>query len=524
MRARLMHRDRDFDREEPLPPNAQALKDDLDLEVLLGVMGGEDPFILGVVERALFCGLREPEAIRYRQDILDDAIANPEVVRDLYALAVETLARRRREYLGLYSSSPGSVLSGSLRVMDVLTEMLRKLRELADRSATKFHSEGFTRLFDELSSELDDEYLNRVDAELNELRFSHGASISARLGRGNGGSDFTLHRTRRRSWSERLKVVDRSTLSYRLADRDEAGGRALGELRDRGINRGADATAQSADHVVAFFEALVTELAFYIGCLNLRERLDPLGGHLSFPVLAEAGHPTFGARGLYDPCLRLRSKGAVVANDVDADGKGLVIITGANQGGKTTFLRSVGVAQLTMQAGMFVAADDLRADPRNAIFTHFRREEDAEMESGKLDEELARMSAIVGWARPGAMLLCNESFSSTNEAEGSQIAREITRALCEAGVKVLHVTHLYDFAEREYAKADPQALFLRAERTDDGRRSFRVLEGRPQPTSYGDDIYREVFGADAPERSHHRRAAADGARSRRSSIESGATG
>jgi DNA mismatch repair ATPase MutS len=524
MRARLMHRDRDFDREEPLPPNAQALKDDLDLDILLGAMGNEDPFILSVVERAMLCGLREPEAIRYRQEILDDAIANPDVVRDLYALAVETLARRRREHLGLFSSSPGSVLSGSLRVMDVLTEMLRKLRELADRNATKFHSEGFTRLFAELRSELDDEYLDRVEADLDELRLRRGAFISARLGRGNGGTNFTLHRAGRRSWSERLKLVDRSALSYRLAERDEAGGRALGELRDRGVNRAASATAQSADHVAAFVEALAAELAFYIGCLNLRERFDSLGGHLTFPVLTEAGRPTFGARGLYDPCLRLRGEGSVVANDVDADGKLLVIITGANQGGKTTFLHSVGMAQLMMQAGMFVAADDLRADPRNGIFTHFRREEDAEMESGKLDEELSRMSAIVDWARPGAMLLCNESFSSTNEAEGSQIAREITRALCEADVKVLHVTHLYDFAEREFAKSEPQTLFLRAERSEEGRRSFRMLEGGPQPTSYGDDVYRAVFGSHTPERPRRRPAAGDGVRSRRSSVQSGAAG
>ena len=65
---------------------------------------------------------------------------------------------------------------------------------------------------------------------------------------------------------------------------------------------------------------------------------------------------------LSDVCLALRAENPVVGNDVNADGKSLVIITGANSGGKSTFLRSVGLAQLMMQCGMFVAAVAYRAN------------------------------------------------------------------------------------------------------------------------------------------------------------------
>jgi DNA mismatch repair ATPase MutS len=82
-----------------------------------------------------------------------------------------------------------------------------------------------------------------------------------------------------------------------------------------------------------------------------------------------------------------------------------------------------------MQCGMFVAARQLRADARAGVFTHCKREEDASMESGKLDEELGRMSGILDQMTPGSMLLCNESFASTNEREGAEIARQIVRAL-----------------------------------------------------------------------------------------------
>ena len=174
------------------------------------------------------------------------------------------------------------------------------------------------------------------------------------------------------------------------------------------------------------------------------------------------------------------------------------MITGANQGGKSTFLRSVGLAQLMMQAGMFVAAESFTASVSAGVFTHFKREEDAAMEKGKLDEELARMSAITSQIRPGCLLLYNESFASTNEREGSEIARQVIRALTEAGIRIVFVTHMYDLAGRYYAEQDPGTLFLRAERQPDGHRTFRLLPGEPLPTSYGEDLYREVFGAAGP--------------------------
>jgi DNA mismatch repair ATPase MutS len=174
------------------------------------------------------------------------------------------------------------------------------------------------------------------------------------------------------------------------------------------------------------------------------------------------------------------------------------MITGANQGGKSTFLRAVGLAQLMTQAGMFAPATSLRAAVVTGLFTHFKREEDASMTRGKFEEELDRMRTIAGRIRPDALLLCNESFAATNEREGSQIAHEIIRALTGSGVRIGYVTHLYELAERLSRQRSDTALFLVAQRRPDGERTFRIGPGRPQPTSYGEDLYREVFGAAAP--------------------------
>ena len=85
------------------------------------------------------------------------------------------------------------------------------------------------------------------------------------------------------------------------------------------------------------------------------------------------------------------------------------------------------------------------------------------MESGKFDEELGRMSAIVDVITPDALVLFNESFAATNEREGSEIARQITRALLDMKIKVFFVTHLYDLASSYYEHLQ-NAIFLRAER------------------------------------------------------------
>ena len=89
---------------------------------------------------------------------------------------------------------------------------------------------------------------------------------------------------------------------------------------------------------------LRAELGFYLGCLNLRERLTAKGEPVCFPVPASlvTGHAeqaSLSAHGLYDACLSLSTDARAVGNDVDADGKPLIMITGANQGGKSTFLR-----------------------------------------------------------------------------------------------------------------------------------------------------------------------------------------
>jgi len=492
MKARLMHADKDFDLTSDLPAQEQALTGDLEVETLVGAMAAGDALIYEVARRALLLSLRDPDEIAYRQQVLTDCLEHPEVVRDLYGLAGDALKAEKSVWGSLLRDSPRSLLGNSVQKMELFVDFLRRLRQMTDEHSGKFHSQGFTSFFAILRAELDEPYFALIENHLKTLKFKAGVLMSARLTTGNKGTGYTLRQQLEQSLLGRM--FDRSGYSFTIADRDESGFRAVSALEERGVNLVANALAQAVEHVHSFFTMLRVEIGFYLGCVNLAERLADLGEPTALPVPVPAGELALSARGLYDVCLRLTTSEPVVGNDADADQKSLVMITGANEGGKSTFLRSVGLAQLMTQAGMFVGARSLRVNVTQGVFTHYKREEDETLESGKLDEELARMSEIADRISSNCLLLCNESFAATNEREGSEIARQVLTALLEADVKVLFVTHMFDLASSFHRRGLASALFLRAERGSDGARPFKIAEGEPLPTSYGEDSYRKVFG------------------------------
>jgi len=499
MKVFLLYPDRDFAGE--LPAHAMALSQDLALDTLFAAMAQGDPFLLDVVRRVVLSGSDRSDIILYRQEILRDCLRHPDVVRQLYSIPLEFLKRKQEQWLWISPrhSSPASILSSARHLLEASLDLLRRLRQIADVHVGAFASQGLRRFLTMIQRELDDEYLAAVEQHIRMLRFPRGVLISAQLGNGNEGTNYVLCRPNDadRNWIERVFAPRSPVYAFTLHPRDDAGARVLGELRDRGVARAADAVAQAAAHIESFLNVLRWELAFYIGCLNLYDQLGQLNEPVAFPELAPADERRFSCAGLYDVSLALTMKRAVTGNEVSADGKGLIIITGPNQGGKTTFLRSVGQAQLMMQAGMFVPAESFRANLCSGLFTHFKREEDKSMESGKFEEELKRMSAIVDLVRPNGLVLLNESFAATNEREGSEVAREVVGALLDVGVKVFYVTHLYEFSRRMQEQHMTDVLCLRAERLPDGRRTFKIKEGEPLETSYGGDLYARIFATES---------------------------
>jgi DNA mismatch repair ATPase MutS len=422
------------------------------------------------------------------------------IVRNLYKIAEDAMETKQKNHWGwlLENSNPAYVMSVSVGALQMFVGSLKQLRAMADEHADKFESEGFRTLFAMIKKELDAPYFTLIQNHLRRLEFHHGILIGVELGRGNEGTNYILRKPldKKLSLVQRLFTKKSPVYTFRIETRDEGGSKALEELRNKGIKSAVNAVAQSADHIDSFFSMLRFELGFYVGCLNLHEQLEKIGEPSVLPEPAALTERQHAFQGLYDICLALTVKNKVVSNDVGADKKNLVLITGANQGGKSTFLRSIGLAQMMMQCGMFVAADNFRANICDGLFTHFKREEDITMESGKLDEELKRTSQIVDRLSLNSIVLFNESFAATNEREGSEIARQITTGLVEKGIKVFFVTHQYEFAHGLWDKKMGNAIFLRADRQADGTRTYKLAVGEPLQTSYGEDLYKRIFVTD----------------------------
>lgn len=539
MRVHLLFPDRDAVRDDALPPGADDLISDLDLEPVLAAM-----VPLRQLEQlcpaVLLNPLTDPAPIRWRQQILADALADPSGMQRLFELAGRALESQRGAWLWS-GRTADSALTRAAHGLTALLPCLSELAGLAARRLAVVRSPGLRQLYQRLVADLDADYLQRVRTLLGQLSLREGVTTRTSVGRDGLLGDFEVlvPAAKRRSWWAVLGFSPPGRLHFTLADRDEAGARALSELRDDVLHEVATVAAQANAHVLGFFRQLQWEAGFYVGCRQLHDRLREAGVGVCWPVplaphqpqavaesstspspsqlaptprepglpssQGEADFPTSGGeprleagRGgaelettnLIPLNLAIRSGREPVGNDLTGP-VSLAVITGANQGGKTTFLRSVGIAQLLLQAGMFVPATSYRASLVGAVRTHFRRAEDADLRSGKLDEELTRMSAIIDRVRPGDLVLMNESFAATDEVEGSWIAADIIDALLAYRVRVLLVTHFHALAQHYQPR--PGAVFLRAERLPDGRRSHRLVPGAPNPTSHGMDLFDQLF-------------------------------
>ena len=276
MNVWLLYKDKDADREQSLPWNAQDLVQDLELDILFHAMAGEDEYLLDVCKRTVLISTgNDLSTIVYRQGILEDCRKNSAVITQLYDIALEALEVRKKNIFGIFSSYPSSILSGAIGMMKLYVDILRSIRELATLHISRFASTGFNRFSKMLQAALSEDYLNTILLQLNDLHLRDGVLMSAQLGRGNKGISYMLHRWHEKKppWYRRLFPEKTGIYTFSVHPRDESGARALAALKDNAINNTANDLAQSCDHILGFFSTLRYELAFYIGCLNLEKQL-----------------------------------------------------------------------------------------------------------------------------------------------------------------------------------------------------------------------------------------------------------
>ena len=494
MRVNLLYKDRDFNWEREDSLLDKEIIEDLDLDILWEVASSRDKDIRDCFRKVVMESLYTKEEILYRQSILEEFIRDRLTFDELEEIS--TLVYEELKKVWFYiSDQPTLLVHRSVSILKIVLKSLESLKRLASKNLVSTKSEGLREFWERLEESLTKEFLSEVRELIETSQFKQGIEMSANLGSSTGvGYSVRVPLRDRGRWIKKALKIKKGE-SFKIADRDDAAFRALLDLKQRGLVGTARTLAQSIDNILHFFTTLRRELEFYRGGLRIYDTLTSKIMDITFPSIIDRKN-TLSFSHHYNICLSLSSDNRVTTNEIELEDKELILITGANQGGKTTYIRGLAISQLLMQCGMFVGAKSFSTNIATGIFTHFIREEDESMSSGKLDEELSRMSTLISNIKRGAKIYLNESFASTNEREGSNISFEVTRALLESGIQIFSVTHLYEYAYRCFSMKESGHAFLKATRLADGSRSYKIASGDPDRTGFGMDLYRGIFKED----------------------------
>jgi DNA mismatch repair protein MutS len=220
------------------------------------------------------------------------------------------------------------------------------------------------------------------------------------------------------------------------------------------------------------------EVPFYLAYLELLGPLRRLGLRFCYPEVVARPVEEHGI-GVFDLTLAhvlARRGGSIVANDFHLRlPERILVVSGPNQGGKTTFARTIGQVHHLAAIGAPVPGVDVRVPLVDRIFTHFERREAIEDLTSKLEHDLLRMQAILGSATEDSLLIMNESFSSTTVSDQLDINLGILGLALDRGMRAVVVTFL-----DELSRLGPQVVSMvsTVDPADPGRRTFRI-ERRP---------------------------------------------
>jgi hypothetical protein len=471
---------------------------DLNLDAFVdAVLAGMDEYDL----RAFYCsplsGLAE---IEYRQEVAKELEEGPALaIVKAFGLGMRAARERKAQAAGLRHEHQRArwFLDAAQAYCDAVLALAEKLRRLGPRSrgladfsaclGRYVETPRFRSLHSDLLAVL--RAMEGVRYALivrrGELRVARSAGeagyeekveeLFARF-EGNGGKDYASHFSDPRDLNQvEAGILD---LVARLFPAEFA---ALGAFRSR-----------HADYAEPFVLAFDREIQFYVSYLDHIAGLKRLGLGFCYPVLSAESKETV-SRGSFDIVLaaaRAAEGESVVANDFRLSGsERILVITGPNQGGKSTFARSFGQLHYLARLGLSVPGSEARLLLCDTIFTHFEREEGREDRRGRLKDELERMRSILEAATPRSVLVLNESFASTSLKDAVHIGRRVLERIAELDALCVFVTFMDELAEGEKRvsmmctvepgdKSDPGAPGASAVRT------YKLLRKSPDGLAY----------------------------------------
>jgi DNA mismatch repair ATPase MutS len=218
------------------------------------------------------------------------------------------------------------------------------------------------------------------------------------------------------------------------------------------------------------------ELEFYLAYRNYMGPIRAMGLRFCLPKVSASSKSVL-ARSTYDLALAAKlisgAQGPVVANDFELSGpERIIVVSGPNQGGKTTFARTFGQLHHLASIGVPVPGTEATLAIFDQIFTHFEREEDLVRLSGKLEDDLVRIHDILSRATPQSIVILNEIFTSTALSDARYLGTKIMQRIIALDLFCVFVTFVDEMASMGDSVVSMMSTVVP---TNPAERTFKVV-------------------------------------------------